>query len=168
MEMLEMHCIFFLEGLQGTAGSARPPWPSPPWSYDTRWHRAPAQQGGVMLGHPGVYGDCAERHCSPLPRLCGGSDHPPPTTHPGSQQPPPKDDTTHPPIPGCITRLLGLMSPIPGPTTHPGSYHPPYPHNAPVQVPHPEGTALQWVPDKNRRSQPPQVTPSRTHSFSSV
>lgn len=35
MEMLEMHCIFFLEGLQGTAVSAWPPQPSLLWCYPT-------------------------------------------------------------------------------------------------------------------------------------
>lgn len=41
MEMLEMHCIFFLEGLWETAGSA---WPlQPPHSRGTE--RPPGEEG---------------------------------------------------------------------------------------------------------------------------
>lgn len=86
MEMLEMHCIFFLEGLWERVGSAWPPRPRPP--RGTRWHQAPTQQEGVMPQHLGVHRGCAERG------WWVGS----PTTN-------------HPPTLGHHTHLPGVVSP---------------------------------------------------------
>lgn len=151
MEMLEMHCIFFLEGLQETAGSARPPTAQP-----TPWHLL------ALSTHPARRGD-AEAPWGAR-GLCREGLRPPSWAAWWVGSPTTNQPRTPPPTPGYITNLLGVISP----TTHPpipGSYHPP-PHDAPAQVPQPDGTAFGWVPDEAHPSL--WVPPPRTHFFNSV